>query len=221
MPAQSQHGSFTEVRRSVVKFATKPKVFVRGLAVGVVLAVTLISRLVFPARTSATVETLSPSTVFERIVAQNEMVSVSQNYSIVDKASDTNRLFDLIDIPFTDNSFWYRYCGTIKAGVNLGTAEIKEQGGTITITLDQPYIIANEPDMDKSGVLEEHNNVLNPIHVEDVDAFVAQCKAEAEQEAIEDHGLLDEAKTSAEENLKNLFYGAFGDTYTVDIQYRE
>lgn len=49
------------------------------------------------------------STVFGRLVEQNEMVTVSQKYSIVDKVEDTNKLFDFIDIPFTKNSFWYRY----------------------------------------------------------------------------------------------------------------
>ena len=33
-------------------------------------------------------DTLSPSVVFSRIVAQNEMVSVSQDYNIVDKVTD-------------------------------------------------------------------------------------------------------------------------------------
>ena len=66
------------------------------------------------------------SVVFGRIVEQNELVSVSQDYNIVDKQSDANSFFGLFDIPFTGNSFWYRYAGTIKAGVNLETADIDD-----------------------------------------------------------------------------------------------
>ncbi len=51
------------------------------------------------------------------------MVSASQNYAIVDKVTDTKRFFDWFDIPFTENSFGTAM-GTIKAGVNLETAEI-------------------------------------------------------------------------------------------------
>ena len=163
---------------------------------------------------------LSASTVFGRIVAQNELVSVSYDYCIVDKVSDINRFFDLFDIPFTDNSFWYRYQGTIKAGVSLEDADYKLEENTIRISLSSPYIVANEPDMDASGVLEERNNILNPIHVEDVDAFQAQCIEKSEQEAIE-AGLLDEARENAEENIRDMFAVALGEKCAVEFSWRE
>lgn len=160
------------------------------------------------------------SVVFGRIVSQNELVSVSQDYNIVDKVSDANSFFGLFDIPFTGNSFWYRYTGTIKAGVNLETANIDAQGTKITITLDPAYIISNEPDMDQSGVLEENNNVLNPIHVDDVDEFQRWCIEQSEADAIEG-GLLEDAQVGAESRLSNLFYVALGDEYTVEFVWRE
>lgn len=60
---------------------------------------------------------LSPSVVFSRVVAQNELVSAAQDYSIVDKVSNTGSFFGLFDLPFTSNSFWYRYVGNIKAAL--------------------------------------------------------------------------------------------------------
>lgn len=160
------------------------------------------------------------SVVFGRIVSQNELVSVSQDYNIVDKASDTNSFFGLFDIPFTGNSFWYRYTGTIKAGVSLETAELETEGNTLTITLDPAYIISNTPDMEESGVLEENNNVLNPIHVEEIDEFQRLCVERSESGAIEG-GLLEDAETEAEEQLSDLFYAALGDEVTVDFVWRE
>lgn len=162
----------------------------------------------------------SASAVFGRIVEQNELVSVSQDYSIVDKQGDSASFFGLFDIPFTDNSFWYRYEGTLKAGVNLETAEIDAQGNNLTITLDPAYIISNTPDMDSSGVLEERNNVLNPIEVGDVDAFQRWCVEQSEAQAIEG-GLLDEAQSEAENQLNQLFYTALGDDVTVSFVWRE
>ena len=162
----------------------------------------------------------SASAVFGRIVEQNELVSVSQDYSIVDKQGDSASFFGLFDIPFTDNSFWYRYEGTLKAGVNLETAEIDAQGNSLTITLDPAYIISNTPDMDSSGVLEERNNILNPIEVGDVDAFQQWCVEQSEAQAVEG-GLLKDAQTEAEAQIAQLFYAAMGDDVTVQFVWRD
>ena len=162
----------------------------------------------------------SASVVFGRIVEQNELVSVSQDYSIVDKQSDASSFFGLFDIPFTGNSFWYRYEGTLKAGVNLETADISEQENTVTITLDPAYIISNTPDMEKSGVLEENNNVLNPIQVGDVDEFQRWCVEQSEEQAVEG-GLLEDAQAEAETQLSQLFYAAMGDDVTVQFVWRD
>lgn len=162
----------------------------------------------------------SASAVFGRIVEQNELVSVSQDYSIVDKQGDSASFFGLFDIPFTDNSFWYRYEGTLKAGVNLETAGIEARDNNLTITLDPAYIISNTPDMESSGVLEERNNVLNPIEVGDVDAFQRWCVEQSEAQAVEG-GLLDEAQAEAENQIRQLFYAALGDDVTVQFVWRE
>lgn len=63
------------------------------------------------------------SLIMNRIVDRNEMVAASQDYTIVEKAGDRNKLFDLIEIPFTQNSFWYRYSGVIEATVDLSAAD--------------------------------------------------------------------------------------------------
>lgn len=160
------------------------------------------------------------SVVFERIVKQNELVSVSQRYSITDKATDQNSFFDLFDIPFTENSFWYRYAGTIKAGVNLQTAAFELDGKTVRITLDEPYVISNTPDMDESGVLEESNNILNPIHVEDVDAVQKKFQEDSQRYSIAG-GLLEDAKANAEANLRGMFVAALGEDYSVEFTYRD
>ncbi len=157
------------------------------------------------------------SIVFERIVAQNELVSVSQKYNIVDKATnDSIKLFDSIDIP-VNSSFWYRYAGTIKAGVDMGEAAYRRTGQTIYVKLGEPYLISNTPDMEKSGVLEENSNVFNPIHVEDVDTFQAQCFQRSQEEAVTG-GLLEEARENAKNDVRNMLIAALGDEYTVEFE---
>lgn len=188
-----------------------------GLLVGIIIGIAGV--LLVQNSTSSNNSThVEPSVVFDRIVSKSELVSASQRYNITDKTSNISSFFDWFDIPFTENSFWYRCVGTINAGVNLETAEFALDGNTVTVTLDKPYIISNTPDMEESGVLEENNNILNPIHIEDVDDFLRLCVEQSEESAVEG-GLLDEAKANAEEDIKNMFDAALGDSYTVDIEW--
>lgn len=157
--------------------------------------------------------------VFGRFVEQTELVGISQDYCIVDKYPDVETFFDLFDLPWTANSVWYRYAGTLKAGVNMDAAEMWPDGTVVHVTLDQPYIISNTPNMDISGVLEENNNILNPIHVEDVDEIHRECIRISEENAVEG-GLLEEARIQAESDITTLFKSALGDEYNVVFDWR-
>lgn len=206
----------------LVRWMTKPRAFLIGLAAG--LAVAVIAWAYASGRAAAVpaVEGLSPSVVFSRVQAQDKLVRASQDYSIVKKVTDSNKIPGTdIEIPFTQNSFWYRYCGTLEATVELSTAEFHQDEGSnvITVTLDQPEITSNTPDMEKSGVLEENDNFLNPIHLNQVDEWQRACIERSEKEAKEG-GLLDEAKKNADDNLQRLFNGAFGDEYEITVEFR-
>lgn len=198
---------------------SKVKLVAIGLVVGLTLGIigTIFFQSFNPADEK---QPLSASVVFDRIVQKNELITASQNYNITDKASNANTFFDIFEIPFTENSFWYRYVGTIKAGVNLEDAAYEQNDDTLTITLDEPYIVSNTPDMEKSGVLEENNNILNPIHIEDVDEFQRLCIELSETE-VSQGGLLDEARSNAEQDIRDMFNAALGDTYTINFQWRE
>lgn len=198
---------------------SKPKVVLFALVVGVALgAWGMWTAMTYNPKDEPVGE--SPTVVFGRICEQNELITASQGYSYVDKVTDAARLFDWFDIPFTTNSFWYRYVGTLKAGVTLETAEIETQDRSVTITLDQPFISSNDPDMEASGVLEENNNIFHPISIEKVDEFKRECERLSEQEAAKG-GLFEEAKENAEKNLRELFYAAFGDAYEVAFVWRD
>lgn len=198
--------------------ANKVKFTIIGLIIGLVLGIigTLFLQNFNPPDEERPV---SASIVFDRIIAQDELVCASQQYNITDKATSAASFFDICDIPFTENSFWYRYVGTIKAGVNLKNATYSTSGNTITIELDQPHIISNTPDMEKSGVLEENNNIFNPIQVENVDEFQRQCVEQSETE-ITEGGIMDEARVNAEQNIRDMFVAALGDAYTIEFIWR-
>lgn len=198
----------------------KIRIAIMGLLVG--LAIGIAGTLFFQQYNSKDPagQNPNPAPVFDRIVAQNELVCASQQYNITEKATNSNSFFELFDIPFTENHFWYRYVGTIKVGVNLKEAEFATKDKVITVSLTQPYIISNTPDLNKSGTLEEGINPLNPIHAKDVDAFQRQCVEQSQTDII-DGGIMDEAKQNAEENIRDMFYAALGDAYAIEFQWRE
>lgn len=163
---------------------------------------------------------VAATAVFGRFVERAELVGVSQDYCIVDKYPDVDTFFDLFDLPWTANSIWYRYAGTLKAGVNMETADMTSDGTNIHVVLDEPYIISNTPNMEVTGVLEENNNILNPIHVGDVDEIQRECVRISEENAVEG-GLLEEARHQAESDITTLFKSALGDEYNVDFKWRD
>ena len=69
-------------------------------------------------------------------------------------------------------------------------------------------------------MLEENNNILNPIQVSDVDQFQRECVEMSEKKAVEG-GLLEEAKTEAAKNIKDMFNAALGDAYTVKVAWAD
>ena len=70
-------------------------------------------------------------------------------------------------------------------------------------------------------MLEERNNVLNPIHIEDVDAYRASVQERINNAARADNELMDAAKSNAQANIDNLFKVALGEDYHVTIEWVE
>ena len=70
-----------------------------------------------------------------------------------------------------------------------------------------------------SNTPEENNNILNPIHVEDVDEIQRECIRISEENAVEG-GLLEEAQIQAESDITTLFKSALGDEYQVTFEWR-
>lgn len=162
---RSERGSAVLDAKKVTKInkvLAKGKLVVLGALVGILLGVggTIFFQNYNPPDED---KGAAATAVFGRFVEQAELVGVSQDYCIVDKYPDVETFFDLFDLPWTANSVWYRYAGTLKAGVNMDTAEMWPEGTVIHVTLDQPYIISNTPNMDISGVLKRTTTFLTPF----------------------------------------------------------
>ena len=165
--------------------------------------------------------------VFEQIKAQNTLVCASQQYDLYQKVESSNRdLLNMFNLPFTRNRYFMRYVGTIQAGVDLKTAKIVRKDAdkngkpkSVVVELDAPKIISNTPDMDKTDIYDEENNIFNPIDPKSVVDLEKTCMEEGKKNA-ESGGLIDQAKVFAQQNIQTMLRGSFGSKVKVTINWR-
>lgn len=122
-------------------------------------------------------------------------------------------------IPFTEKSFIVQYDGTVKAGIkDLTKTQVSQKGETIIVRLPEVEITGIEIDNDSFEKLDESNNIFNPITVEDLNKAQKNLKEEMYQRVLE-KGILDMAKSNAEEVLKGMLSGANGD-YDIKFEWQ-
>ena len=112
--------------------------------------------------------------------------------------------FEDFKIPFTRKSFIVKWSGTIKAGISLEDVktEIDEDNKTITVYVPESEILSHTHDPDGFEILDESNNIFNPIEVDDVNTFTVENDRFTEQRAIE-KGLFEKADENARTIIEN------------------
>ena len=146
----------------------------------------------------------------------NELATASQTYTVVEKVESNSKLFDTIDIPFSENFFILTYMGELKAGVNLDEAQVALEGTTVKVSLPQATNLSDAIDTTSFKVLHEQNNFLNPIGVEDVTQHIDESRQEAEAAAISGE-VLNEAQENAVSSIEALLGAALPEGYTIEV----
>ncbi|WP_302962639.1 DUF4230 domain-containing protein [uncultured Adlercreutzia sp.] len=154
--------------------------------------------------------------LMEEIVQINELATASQSYTVVEKVESNSRLFDTIDIPFSENFFILTYTGEVKAGVNLDEVQVSLEGTTVKVVLPQATVLSDAIDTSSFNVLHEQNNFINPIGVEDVTQYIDESRQEAEAAAISGE-VLSEAQANAESSIRTLLGAALPEGYVIEI----
>lgn len=166
---------------------------------------------------------ITDSLISEQLNALRELVTTEYLYTNSGKYENQNQITIIgkdINIPFTGKRFIVAYDGRIKAGVDIGQAQIDidEDARAITITLPKSEIISHETFEDTLVVLDETNNVFNPISIENYNEFVSEQKDGMEKKAIE-RGLLTNADAEAKLMVQSFLSQIPGiDTYQLTIQ---
>lgn len=166
---------------------------------------------------------ITSSLVDSQLNGLEELVTTEYMYTNSGKYDNRNQATIIrwdINIPFTEKSFIVAYDGSIKAGVDISRAqvEINEDARVIHITLPKSEIISHETFEDTLVVLDEKNNVFNPISISDYNEFVERQKAAMEQKAV-DRGILTSASEEARRVVRSLLSALPGiDAYRIIVQ---
>lgn len=137
--------------------------------------------------------------------------------------SKSNKFTDLF-IPGTEKSFTMKWDGVIKAGIQVDQikVELEETEGEkkLIVTMPRAEILSYDTDENSFQILDEKNNIFNPIHVEEVQSFHKSTEEEMKQRAI-DNGILEKAEASAEKIIEGLLLSnpAVDETYTIEFVY--
>ena len=137
--------------------------------------------------------------------------------------TDESRDIYGIKIPFTQTKYVYSYDVEIKAGFDFSdiTCDINENNKTVSFTMPQPKILSNEIDLDSLKVYHEAESIFTNITLDENNKALQSLKEKAEQDSI-DNGLLDNAKTNAEELLKNFLSNEYDPAeYSYSFKYAE
>ena len=166
---------------------------------------------------------ITDSLISEQLNALRELVTTEYLYTNSGKYENQNQITIIgkdINIPFTGKRFIVAYDGRIKAGIDIGKTQIDidEDARAITIALRKSEIVSHETFEDTLVVLDETNNVFNPISIENYNEFVSEQKDGMEKKAIE-RGLLTNADAEAKRMVQSFLSQIPGiDTYKLTIQ---
>lgn len=194
------------------------KSFVGGVVVGLVVGAVVVTLLfTYNPPDQREGDEVDAAILMEEIAQISELATAEQSYTVAEKVSSSNTLFDLVDIPFTEKFFILTYAGSIKAGVNLDDASIAVEGTTVRVTLPPAQILSDAIDTESFKTLHEQEGLFNPLHVDDVTQYLDKTRQEAEAAALAGD-VLAEAQANAEDSVRALLGAALPEGYAIEFE---
>ena len=194
------------------------KSFVGGVVVGLVVGADVVTVLfTYNPPDQREGDEVDAAILMEEIAQISELATAEQSYTVAEKVSSSNTLFDLVDIPFTEKFFILTYTGSVKAGVNLDDASIAVEGTTVRVTLPPAQILSDAIDTESFKTLHEQEGLFNPLHVDDVTQYLDKTRQEAEAAALAGD-VLAEAQANAEESVRALLGAVLPEGYAIEFE---
>jgi len=147
----------------------------------------------------------------------SELATAEYLFTNAARFTDTAHIAKIFDW-MTKKSFVQKWDGKIKAGVKLDSLQVSINEKTITITMPAAEILSYEINYDSVEVLDEKNNVFNPISVDDKVNFDKETKDTMITRATE-NGLLEKAQENAKSTIANLLTASIENIQDYKIEF--
>ena len=109
-----------------------------------------------------------------------------------------------INLPLTSKKFIISYDGKVTLGVDLSNVSTEIKGNKILISnIGNAKILSNEFDEKSMKIFDESTSLFSSWNIKDYQKFFSDQRIEVEKKIMESD-LLKEAKSSAEETIKQL-----------------
>lgn len=125
--------------------------------------------------------------------------------------TDSSRTLFGAKIPFTQSKYIYSYDVEVKAGFDFKEITWSEKDAAVVVKLPEAKILSSKIDPESFKVYHEDESIFNQITLEENNEAMASLVKAAEKDAV-DNGLLEQARSNAEEILK----GFFGSVYDLE-----
>ena len=126
-----------------------------------------------------------------------KMVSLEYPYSDCDRLNYFQTISDW-PIPFTEKAYTIKWSGVITAGINMTEVSIhtNKAGDKLLVTVPNAEILGYEIDDESFELLNEQNNIFNPISLEDLLEMDFEIEKSMKSRVKEDV-ILDQAQDNA------------------------
>lgn len=162
----------------------------------------------FKSFTVNTHETISVSTIEEKIARISELAVLKYNYKDIATFQDVKKM-NGINLPFSEKSFIIVYSGYVKAGIDLSNIDVEidqKNEKSVRVKLDKAKIIDNVINEDDAKVYDEKSNIFNKLSLEDLLKVFAQKRIDIEEE-LQENGFLGEANKHCKRLIEGLLIG--------------
>ena len=159
------------------------------------------------------------STVKE-ILPVSEYTSLVYHYSDVITHSDALRLFSLGNIPFTERRAIYTIDGAVRLGFSGRDIRVESSYNTIILYMPAIKILSHEIFPETFNLYDERTGLFNRYSLRDANEIQISHKTEREKKVMENTGLYEQARLSAEQAFTSLLESMPGVRNNYRIIYR-
>jgi hypothetical protein len=158
-------------------------------------------------------QAITSALITERLSKISELSTIKYNYSNIIALKNSKKFKD-VPIPFTEKSFFIKYSGYIKAGVDLKDLDIVVNENDVSVTLKKSKILDNVINNEDLLVYDEKSSMFNKLSMQDIINEISNEKIVIAEDLLK-KGFLDEANNNAKLLLNGLLLNMGFENITI------